>query len=174
MTVRTFKQRGAVYTSSDSAANLLVKIDGQEVFNGSVSTVDMATFFQIEHGQSGYGYDLYSWQDDVSFAGTKELEVTITGGTLLLTNAVANYIFLEPESESSVPKSSGPDTFGFLYANKIDSSKTIRDPFTNVKIDGLVQTSNPTEGQFGQWYWKVLSESTFTATVTAMAGKDIS
>ena len=169
MTVRTFKQRGAVYTSSDSAANLLVKIDGQEVFNGSVSVVDMATFFQIEHGQSDYGYDLYSWQDDVLFAGTKELEVTVTSGTLLLTNTVANYTSLAPGSESS-----GPDTFGFFYANKIDSSRTMTDPFTNVKIDGLTQTSNPIEGQFGQWHWKVTSGSTLTATVTVMVGKDIS
>jgi len=171
MTVRTFKQQGAVFAPNNSNVNLVAKIDGQEVFSGTVP-VNTAPF-PIK-GWTDDVVDLFSWEAAVDFEGEKQLEISITGGTLLLRDTVANYYKISyPETAPGVyppPESSGPDTYGFLYAETYNSEGVLSDPLTNVKIDGVVQFSRPQDGPLGQWAWRVESGSTITATVNVLAG----
>jgi len=159
MTVRTFKQQGVVFATPDSNINLKAKIDGQEVFNGSVAAIDQPW------GWTDSVIDLFSWEDDLTFTGTKQLEITITGGSLMLRDTVANYQVL-PESTSEKMVSSGPDQFVYIYSEKYNgTSETYTDPLINIEIDGISQESRPQDGPMGQWTWRVNSGSTFTATV---------
>ena len=66
MTTRTFKQRGQAYGSSP--VTISAKIDGVEVFNGSVSTLDEPVQTTGFNPDEPYGTDLFTWTNDLDFA----------------------------------------------------------------------------------------------------------
>jgi len=166
MTVRTFKQQGAVFAPTGSSVNLQAKINGQEVFNGPVATLTKPVPVS---NYTDEVIDLFSWDSDVSFFGEKELEISITGGTLILRDTVANYFY-----SMDTMSSSGPDNFGYIFVEKYNETDNIyTDPFINVKIDNVAQQSRPEDGPMGQWTWRVNSGSIFTATVRILKGTPV-
>jgi hypothetical protein len=178
MTVRTFKQQGAVYAPTGSNVTLVAKIDGQEVFNGVVPASNNP--YPVNNWTDEV-IDLFSWSDETALTSSsnllsslsKELEITITGGTLLLRDTLAN--FCVATSDTGTLASSGPDVFDLLFIESYNGTDNVlTDPFTNVKINGVPQKSRPEDGPMGQWPWKVESGSTFTATVTSNTGVDVS
>ncbi len=87
MTIRTFKQKGQAYGSTP--ASIEVTINGAVIYSGPIPTLDtpMPT---LPDTAISYGQDLYTWQNDVAFAGTQTLSIAVTGADLLLTDSYAN------------------------------------------------------------------------------------
>jgi hypothetical protein len=156
MTVRTFKQHGQGYGLDP--VHVIAKLDGVEIFNGPVDTVD-EPFPMLPDPTVDITTTLFSWEDLINFVGTKSLEITVTGGKLLLTNTLANYGIYSFEDES-------PDSFTAFY----QSEDSCIDPFSNVIISGQPKSADHTELS-GQWYWTLPAGSTFSCNVSIQAGK---
>lgn len=176
MTVRTFKQQGAVFAPINSNVNLVAKINGQEVFNGSVSTINEP--YPINNWTDDV-IDLFTWTDETALSSTtnllvslsQDLEITVTGGTLMLRDTLANFCISPSNSNPGTFVSSGPDFFGLIYSERYNDTDTmLTDPLTNVTIDDVPQRARHEDGPMGQWIWKIESGSTFTATVTTNNG----
>ena len=170
MTIRTIKQQGQLYGLG--SATVVAKIDGTVVFSGTIDAVNQPVPALPSLG-TVEGVDLFSWEEDVDYTGTRALEIYVTGATLLLTDTLANYYTISqpwPNPETPVPGiSSGATGFGWVYfVNTNDVIVT--DPLSNVAIDGKALTADHTPELTGQWYWRVTSGSTLTATVNIIAG----
>lgn len=153
--LRTFTQRGQAYGSVPTS--IVAKIDNVVVFSGAVDTVN-APMPPLPNDELDVGTNLFTWQKPVDFSGTSELEITVAGSPLLLTTTVADYV---NAADSSV-------TGGF-YSIEIDGVK-YGDPFTDEKINGVVQAGPYNPELPGQWFWKIQPGSTFTTTVNVNAG----
>jgi hypothetical protein len=160
MTSRTIKQQGQLYGSG--SATVVAKIDGVVVFDGAVDSINQP-FPALPTGSPIDSVDLFSWEEDLAFAGTRTLEISVTGATLLLTDTVVNYCPIIGGT------SSGPGGFGWVYLINNDGS-VITDPLSNVEINGNLVSVDRTAELTGQWYWKVTSGSTLTATVNILTG----
>lgn len=169
MTTRTFKQQGQAY--GPTAINMVAKIDGVEVFNGTIPALDQPLpLMPLAEDETLPTQDLFVWTDDVTFAGTKAMEVTITGGKLLLTTIVANYVLIVNTENPPPGVTSGPNGSGQYYRNDIDDTQVSFDPKSNVTINGQLQTINRDPDLTGQFYWIVSDNSTFTADVAIQPG----
>jgi hypothetical protein len=171
MTIRTIKQQGQLY-GLDSAT-VVAKIDGAVVFNGTIDAVNQPIPALPSLGAID-GVDLFSWEEDVDYTGTRALEIYVTGATLILTDTLANYYTIsQPWPDPTVPVpvvSSGETGFGWVYFVETDGV-VVTDPLTNIAIDGnALLAPDRLDGLKGQWYWRVTSGSTLTATVNIKAG----
>lgn len=157
MTTRTFKQQGQAYGSLPVA--IVAKIDGVEVFNGTVPTLDEP--YQLTGTDPvPPGGDLFSWTDDLAFSGTKTMEISVANGFLVVMETVANYAAgqLNPTAEE----------FGFPYLATVgDVAWT--NATTNITINGVLQ--NQDNGCPGQTYWLVPPGQTYSCTVNVTAGE---
>jgi hypothetical protein len=167
MTTRTFLQQGQGYGSSPATVTVLV--NGSEVFNGPVPTVDQP----VPTAPNSVGVsdaNLFTWTNTVDFTGTQSFELTVNSGTVLLTDSYANYGFTDNPTPPTDNYPGGADAYQEFF--QIDIGGTIyTDPFSGVAIDGVAQ--NPDRnGQDGQWYWTIPTGSTFTATLNVQAGTE--
>lgn len=169
MTTRTFKQQGQVYGATP--ATVVAKINGVEVFNGVVTGLDQPLpDMPLAEGVVLNVQDLFSWTTDVNFAGTNELEVSVTGGILLLTEIQANYVKIIDTENPPPGITSGPGIFGQFYRNDISPTEVSFDPKSNVKINGVVQPPINDPSLTGQVYYTIPAGGTLTATVAIQAG----
>jgi len=152
MTIRTFKQQGRGYGATPAVVT--ARLDGVQVFSGPVSTLNQPIPGGYTPG-SNYGVDMYFWEGDFDFEGTRELSITVTNSPLLLTDTLADYT----TDNSAV--------FNCFYYYTVDGI-TIGDPLSNVKIDNvpMSRTNNLT----GQWCWTIPAGSTLTATINIDSG----
>jgi len=165
MTARTFKQYGQGYGATP--ATIAVTIDGVEIFNGDIPTLNEPVPFPPIVSSETLGVEIYSWTNDVTFQGTKSLQITVANGTLFMTDGFANYFkYISPSWPDS---SSGPDNFIFFYEVAIDGN-IITDPLTDVSIDGVAQTRTRGVDQYGQWPWVLGAGQVLTATINIIAG----
>lgn len=184
MTIRTFKQLGQAYGSSP--VQIIAKIDGIEVFNGVVSALDepvpmMPTATPIE------SQVLFTWTTDVAFEGTKAVEITAVGGTILLTEAFVNYstASMEQKSELSYPTpvSSGPDGYYPLFGAEILADKTGSaarstnilklNYMSDVAINGIPLIQDTESGLDGQWVWAISNGKVLTGSINVVEGVDV-
>jgi hypothetical protein len=179
MTVRTFKQMGQAYGSSP--VQIVAKIDGVEIFNGSVPALDTPTPLP---GATVADVELFSWPGEVAFSGNKIIEIIVSGGSVLLTDTLGNYVAdqtIPPVGEPGFPKtpvSAGPDVYSYFYGHfALDPDTTppesniwVLDPLSNVTINGMPRVPAYTPTQSGQWNWLVPAGSVFNATLSIEAG----
>jgi hypothetical protein len=163
MTTRTFKQLGQAYGTNP--VTVVAKINGVEVFNGTISAVDSQPVFTYPSEVQ----DLFSWTSDVDFSGNVEMEVSASGGKLLLTETVANYIKIIDAENPPPGVTSGAGVFGIFYFQDVDGT-TLSDPRTNIVIGGESQIPSRNTGLLGQYYWLIPSETTCTSTITIQPG----
>ena len=161
MTIRTFKQRGQAHGSSP--VTIAAKINGVEVFNGVVPTLNTAyqlTGFDQEVDCLSLGDELFSWTDDTTFSGTKTLEISVSNGYLVLMNTTANYPTLGVENAET--------QWSFAHYSIVDNV-LYTNPWSNMTIGG--QAQNPNLEITGQTYWLIPPGSvmTCTANITASA-----
>jgi hypothetical protein len=182
MTVRTFKQMGQAYGSGP--VQIVAKLDGVEIFNSTVPALDIPVPNPTTVNTDS---NIFSWTDSVTFNGTKNIEIAVTGGTLILTKTIGNYgisaIPPTPVSPGVAPAlvSTGPDEFTYIYANWLyDIAETpeaenlfVADPMTTVTINDVPLSSEPTSAYRGQWYWTIPSGSVFKATIVVQPGVDV-
>jgi hypothetical protein len=159
MTTRTFKQRGQAYSSLP--VTIVAKIDDVEVFNGVAPTQNtpyQLTGFDQEINWADLGNDLFSWTDDVTFSGSKTVEISVGDGYLVLMNTVANYPLLDAENVEN--------QWSFVYSNQVDGV-LCTNPWSNMTING--QAQNPNTEIPGQTYWLLPPNSTFSCTINITA-----
>ena len=161
-------QQGLGYGSD--TVRITAKIDGTVVFEGDIPTLNEP----VPPLPSGLTEDanLFTWTNDVTFAGTSALEITVTGGTLVLTDTLSNYIGV-PNNDNPPPdvEPGGPDVYGIFWYESMDGGQYgTFDPLADVAIDGVPKESFHTPALTGQWYWAVPAGSTITATVNISAG----
>lgn len=170
MTMRTIKQQGQLYGLGP--ATVIAKIEGVEIFNGTLPTLNQP-LPSLPDSSPITVIDLFSWGEEVSFAGTRSLEIFVTGATLLLTDTLANYYPISTPTTppaSPIPStSSGPDDFGWV-SFIMDNDIVVSDPLSDVSINGKTVSADLGTGYYGQWYWRVPTGSLFNATVTVMQG----
>jgi hypothetical protein len=152
---RTFTQTGQAYGSVP--CSITAKIDNVVVFSGPVATENTPIPF-LPNVELDVGVDIFSWQKPIDFSGTCELEIAVTGSTLLITDTGADYV-----------NALDPTEIGPFYQVTIDGV-VYTDPFTNEKINGNTVPGPYNPELPGQWYWKVDPGSTFTATVNINPG----
>lgn len=151
---RTFIQKGQGYGSTP--VTVKVVIDGSEIFHGEISTVDQPPPVLPDFGAS-FDADLFTWTNTLDFTGTQSLEITVTGGTVILANSIANF---------------GAADWQYYYPFYRDESRgyTVFDPFSDVMINGAPQTQIHTKETPGQYYWTLSNDSVFQATINVKAG----
>jgi hypothetical protein len=169
MTTRTLKQQGQGY--GNQPVTVIAKINGAVVYSGEIPTVDQPVP-AFPNQEVIIDQDLFTWESTVDFSGTQNLEITVTSGTVILTDTLANYVFtpnpnLPPDS---IP--GGASVFDVFYSIENDGV-VISDPFTNVVIDSVAQSPIRDSGLNGQWYWKIGSGSVFSTTVNIDAGFEV-
>ena len=168
MTTRTFKQYGQGYGATP--ATIVVTLAGVEIFNGDIATLNQPVpDMPIVPGET-LGVELYSWTKDLNYQGSEALQITVSSGTFLMANSVANYFeYVDPALPSGPYASSGPTNFVYFYDYTVDGD-VIYDPLSSVAINGVAQTPTRIEGEFGQWYWVLGPGQVLTATMNVIAG----
>lgn len=162
---RTFIQKGQGY--GPTPVTITAKIGNVVVYSGTVPTLNQAP---PVGGQSGPGpsTNLFSWTNDIEFSGQQDVEISVEGGLLLLSQTLANYTAGGGANVKPVPGDA--NTFRNFWYETIDGV-TIGDPFTDEKIDGVPQIEHPEPSQLpGQWWWYLPAGSTFTARLNIAAG----
>lgn len=152
MTIRIIQQRGQAY--GNIPTSILVLLDGIEIYSGPVLTVDET--FDYRPGTTNV---LFSWGQEVTDTVPKNLEISVTGSQLALTDTYSD------QTDVS-------DLTAFqelVYIQTIDSIQ-VWDPYTNVIIGGTPRYRGATPE--GQWYWTIPAGSTFQATFNCDAGID--
>jgi hypothetical protein len=187
MTIRTFKLYGQAYKSA-LPVTIVAKIDGVEVFNGLASTTTPwrpAQLMALPSYSSGVyesvgsvtipsgGYELFSFTAPVEFAGTKTMEISVTGAPLQLTFLLANYRPDMPGPDNVAnnnPIIGSENYYCDFYYNTIDGV-LISDPISDVAINDVLRAPiRDAATQEGNWMWVVPNESTLTCTINIMAG----
>ena len=175
MTTRTFKQLGQAF--GPEAVTVTAKIDGAVVFTGPVTALD-EPLPAFPDSNTAFNNELFTWTEDAAFAGTRNLEITVSGGVLLLTDTLANFA-LSSLVTDPVSAIVSDDTHFYSFYVVEENGTNVYDPFTNIEIDGAPKSTSHTvaPGQIalyeplpGQWYWRINSGSVFTATVNIQAG----
>jgi hypothetical protein len=170
MTIRTFKQLGQAYGSSP--VQIIAKIDDVEVFNGVVSALDEPVPM-LPTDTPIVSQELFSWTADVDFDGTQALEITAIGGTVLLTDSVANYGTSEIEIPAAPPfpnpVSIGPDAYAPFYANITEDTWDV-DYLKDVAINGIPLVKDNSPELIGQWIWTINNGKVLTGVIHVTAG----
>jgi hypothetical protein len=156
MTTRNFKQRGQAYGSTP--ASITATIDGTVVYSGPISTLD--TPLPIRPCVANVSIPtIFTWTNNVDFAGTQSYSIAVIGSQLLLDCTLADHCVANNVAQFSSP---------YIYN---DNGVTVADPLTNVAIDGVAQQRGPNNSELsGQWQWLIPAGSTFTATLNVNAG----
>jgi hypothetical protein len=170
MTTRTFKQQGLAYGSSP--VTLVAKVNGAEVFNGTVTTLNEPIPAAPVDGlvYSSDPADLFTFTDDAAFSGTKTLEISVSGGTLIVAGLLADYSsYAAPSTPVDPSKYPGAGKFGSAFANTVDGI-TQNNAVINVTIDDVAQAVG--EEVIGTRYYNVEPGSVFKATLQISKGID--
>jgi len=180
MTTRTFIQRGQAYGSD--TVTIVAKIDGIEVFNGVVPN-GLAPFVPYDANSSiGIGSistQLFTFTDDVTFAGTKQLELTVSGGSIVMARTVGNYKSQLPGityPDIEITETMGKADFYGPISTYTSGNVVIADPLSNVMINGVADPATPSVEMVtgnlpeGQWCRRLIDGDTLTATITIAAG----
>lgn len=163
MTTRKFFQQGQAYGPNTGV--ITAKIDGNIVFQGPVTTLN-EPLPQLPQLDLEIKNVLFSWTNDVFFAGSQTMEITVENAVLLLTNSAANFA---PTVANGVP--TGNETTFSSYYFETTPEGGSSDPLTNESINGVIQMEpDHTDPLTGQWWWRIPPGGTFSATVNIQAG----
>ena len=156
MTTRIFQQHARGYGAAPT--NITVTLDGQEIFSGPILT-ENSPLPVLPDPDINITNEIFTWEKDSTFSGTMELAITVSGSPLLLADTLANYPTNSPEYA---------DQFVGFYSY-VDGGTEYSDPFTNEQIDGIPVSRIADPALSGQWWWKIMPGSVFTATININA-----
>lgn len=154
MATRTFKQTGIKIADPGTPISIVVRLGDREIFNGNLPN---------ELAPAGAGapddhVELFSWQADTSEHGVSNMEISVTGGILVLHRTLCNY---------SADERDGAEDFGAV--NMVDRAGVLyQEPFDNVVIDGEPRARFWNPDMVGQWVWTVSSDFSADFTVPPM------
>ena len=141
MTNRTVKVLGW----GSGTVEITAVLDGETVFSGSVEMVEKTADNQSEQTSPG----LFTFEVPFDFSGTKHMIISVEGNTVEFGQIVANYSEIDM---GVITYSTGPDDYVDVVAD--DDSEGVKDPRTNVTIDGVKQTADRLLGK-GTWHYVV-------------------
>lgn len=145
MTMRNFRQHAQGYGDSD--CRVIVSLDDNIIYQGSVSTVT-----EPRPTMPNWQFDIrnyaWSWQESMDFQGTRQLSISVSGAPLMLGQTLAEDANLD---------------FVSFYSVTIDGI-SYPDPFSDVVIDGVPQIRGSLD-LIGQYWWWIPAGSTLTATM---------
>jgi hypothetical protein len=158
MPTRTLRQLGRGHGSSP--VSIVARIDNNVVYSGTVPTVN-EPFPALPNDELSITDTLFSWENTVEFTGQQDLEISVTGGDLLLADTEANYVNVDDVAQWG----------GVYYVLDDQGNVTFSDPLEQEKIDGVLQPDLHTQQNLpGQWWWKINAGSVFTAKVNIIGG----
>jgi hypothetical protein len=163
MLIRTFKQYAQAFNTEP--LTVIVTLDEEEIFNGQVDTIDNISPDMTKVAWPGPL--LCTWTNNIDFVGSRSMKVEVIGeglGFLLLTSTHANYVCVEKSLVPYVTVPGGPDIYNGFYSQKLDGFDA-HDPYTDVKINGILQVAEHSPECTGQWSWMITPGSVFTATL---------
>jgi len=140
MTNRTVKLLGW----GSGTAEITAVLDGETVFSGPVELVEKANDNESEQTSPG----LFTFEVPFDFLGTKHLAISVEGNTVEFGQIVANYTVIDM---GTIQFSTGPDDYVDVAE---DDDEGVRDPRTNVTINGVKQTADRLLGK-GTWHYTV-------------------
>jgi hypothetical protein len=155
---RNFIQHAIAFGTE--TAQVTAKIDNAVIFTGAV-TPGMPVRPTPPVTPPLVGDEIFSWQEDIAFEGTRSIEISVDSGSLFLLSITAN-----------LTNPFDPDQYIAFYSREYDGFQ-ILDPLTNVAIDGVAQDVDPEREAFdlfGQWGYFLLPGSVLTATVNINPG----
>jgi hypothetical protein len=130
-------------------AKITAVLDGVTVFSDSVNLVESTDDNEGEQTAP----TLFAFDIPLDFLGTKHMVVSVEGSTVEFGQIVANYTELDI---GVIVFSTGPDDYADVAA---DDDEGVKDPRTNVTIDGVKQDVDRSLGK-GTWHWTVAPGST--------------
>ena len=143
------------------SADITAILDGETVFSGSV-TLEQKTGDNESEQTSP---TVFAFDIPLDFIGTKHMIVSVKGSPVEFGQIVGNYAELDM---GAITFSTGPDE----YVDVADHDESgVKDPRSNVSIDGVKQTADRSIGK-GSWHYVVNPGSIFehdlTVTVPAL------
>jgi len=130
-------------------AKITAVLDGVTVFSDSVDLVESTD----DNVGEQTAPTLFAFDIPLDFLGTKHMVVSVEGSTVEFGQIVANYSELDM---GPITFSTGPDDFVDVA---VDDDEGVKDPRTNVTIDGVKQNVDRSLGK-GTWHWTVAPGST--------------
>jgi len=165
MTTRTFRQMGIGFGSQP--ANITAKINNVVVYQGPVTTLDepFPTLPNLDYTVTNV---LFSWSEDVTYAGPAVVEIQVDENSDLLVadinanyTAIPNPAFVDANTTPEVGSviSSGANGFLTLQTSQIG----------NIYVNGALQTVSYTP-LGGQHWWELTVPDTIVINATIAPG----
>lgn len=161
MSNRTFLQLGQGY--SNAAATVIVKVDGETVYMGSVPTVNEPVPVDFAWGKD-HRVILWQWQKPLAHRAAQAIEVTVTSGRVLMLMAVSDntdivgikstWNIVEGMTELTNPVTGLVEDFGPFHSD---------DAWSDVKINGRAQPL--WSSTRGQSFWLLHNGDVLTGNI---------
>lgn len=145
---RTIKVLG--WGTGQSPATIIAQLDGETVFSGQVDLVEMSASNESAHTAP----TLFSFEVSTDFSGTKKMKISVSGAPVRFAHIVGNYTAYDT-GFGIINSGAGQ----FLDISTPDADG-VRDPRTNVAINGIKQSVDRNKGK-GVWHWVIKPGSTF-------------
>jgi hypothetical protein len=152
MTNRTIHMSGW----GSGTAEITAVLDGTTVFDGEVTLEEKTDDNESEQTSP----TVFTFELPMDFLGTKHMIISVKGNPVEFGQIVANYT--EVDIGSVITYSTGPDEYTDVA---VDDEHGVRDPRTNVIIDGVKQEPNRLLGK-GTWHYIVNPGSTLEHDLT--------
>jgi hypothetical protein len=136
-------------------AEITAILDGTTVFAGEVKLEEKTDDNESEQTAP----NIFAFEIPMDFLGTKHMAIFVKGNTVEFGQIVANYTEMDI---GVISYSTGPDEYTDVA---IDDDNGVRDPRTNVTIDGVQQEADRLLGK-GTWHYTVNPGSTLEHDIT--------
>lgn len=150
MSQKTIIQRARGY--NNSPVTVTVKIDDNVIYQGEIPTIDSSPPILPDSWTPELGADAWSWIVPEYFNGTCDMTVEVDNGRMYLCDTLFT-LTNQPE-----------EVFSLLYKQQ-DGEHEIRDPFTEIKINNMVQVPFRNPPLTGQWVWLLRGGDSFSCKV---------
>lgn len=149
MAMRTIKVLG--WGNGSLSSELTATLDGQLVFSGLIELVEMTSNNDsVETMPTLFSFDL-----PLEYCGVKRMKITKDNASIIFASIVGNYTLY---SGPGVEIESGP--YEYLDVAPLDDNG-IRDPRSNVVINGLSRVPDRNNQLNGTWHWCIGPNTTF-------------
>lgn len=154
---------GKAYAESGTVS-VTVNFNSAEVYNSSVTTTASATPAQPTEVE-----ELFTFTVDTSVSGSIPLTIAVSGGDLVFSNLLGNYVGAELQDSDN---DGNPDIVDGAFVvvtpivdfyDDLNSNTSSSDGKDNVTIDGVAQSRNATPGsdeEIGDWWYTIPDGST--------------
>jgi hypothetical protein len=125
-------------------AEITAILDGTTVFSGPVTLEEKTEDNEGEQTSPS----VFTFEIPIDFLGTKHMIISVKGSPVEFGQIVANYTELDM---GVITYSTGPDEYSDVA---VDDEHGVKDPRTNVTIDGVKQEADRLLGK-GTWHYVV-------------------